>query len=183
MGNIVLIWLSLYVTGSEKTQRKPKFKSIENNGWNICVLLKNCINCLNVTFLLKEGTNNNIKSYKSPTSHFNIKNYLQFSSSNTRFGSSAKLVHHRCSTNLTHHFYFHRIPCLWNSLPTVVLTAQITSFKHKLYICMWNHFIQEFNDNDVHIPSTTSVPVASVLEWQNLHFTTNYHNFTSPLFL
>ena len=57
-----------------------------------------------------------IKSYKSPTSHFNINSYLQFSSSNTRFGSSAKLVHHRCSTNLTHHFYFHRIPRLWNSL-------------------------------------------------------------------
>ena len=91
-----------------------------------------------------------IKLYKSPTSHFNINNYLQFSSSNTRFGSSAKLVHHRCSTNLTHHFYFHRIPRLWNSLPTVDLTAQITSIKHKLYIYMWNHFIQEFNDNDVH---------------------------------
>ena len=29
-----------------------------------------------------------------------ITTYLQFSTSNTRFGSSAKLVHHRCSTNI-----------------------------------------------------------------------------------
>ena len=30
-----------------------------------------------------------IKSYKSPTSHFNHNEYLQFSFSNARFGSSA----------------------------------------------------------------------------------------------
>jgi len=97
------------------------------------------------------------KSYKSPTTYFNINNYLQFSSSNTRLGSSMKLVHHRCSTNLAQHFYFHRIPRLRNSLPIVHLTAQLETIIHKLYIHIWNHFLQEFDDSN-----TTSVPVAVV---------------------
>ena len=35
-----------------------------------------------------------IKSYKQQSSHFNITEYVQFSTSNKRFGASEKMVHH-----------------------------------------------------------------------------------------
>ena len=85
-----------------------------------------------------------IKSYKSPTSHFNINKYLQASSSNKRFDYSSKLLHHRCS--LSENFYFHHIPRLWNDR----FTASTETIKQKLYSYMWMHFLQEFKDNNVH---------------------------------
>ena len=48
-----------------------------------------------------------IKSYKQQSSHFNITEYVQFSTSNTRFGASEKMVHHRCSSNTAQNFYFY----------------------------------------------------------------------------
>ena len=47
--------------------------------------------------------------------------YTKFSSyrSNTRFGTSSKMIHHRNSSNVSHNFYFCRQPCLWNSLPPI----------------------------------------------------------------
>ena len=86
-----------------------------------------------------------IKFYKEPTTHLNINDYLQFSFSNTRFGSSSKLIHHRCSTNLTQNFYFHHLPRLWNSLPAIDLTKPANTIKQKLYI---EEFLQEFRDNN-----------------------------------
>ena len=47
--------------------------------------------------------------------------YTKFSSyrSNTRFGTSSKMIHHRSSSNVSHNSYFCRQPCLWNSLPPI----------------------------------------------------------------
>ena len=47
-----------------------------------------------------------IKSYKQQSSHFNITEYVQFSTSNTRFGASEKMVHRRCSSNTAQNFTF-----------------------------------------------------------------------------
>ena len=64
-----------------------------------------------------------IKSYKQQSSHFNnVTEYVQFSTSNTRFGASEKMVHHRCSSNTAQNFYFYRLPRLWNSLPKIELS-------------------------------------------------------------
>ena len=91
-----------------------------------------------------------IKSYKQQSSHFNITECVQFSSSNTHFGLSKKIIHHRCSSNIAWNFYFHRLPHIWSSLPKMDLSLSTNTIKHQLYNFMWDHFIQQFNDSNVH---------------------------------
>ena len=59
-----------------------------------------------------------IKSIKYPSNHFDITHFISFSSSNTRSSSYFKIQHKRTKTNVQGHFYFNRIPKLWNS-PTL----------------------------------------------------------------
>ena len=91
-----------------------------------------------------------IKSIKLPSSHFNIKDYIKFSTSNTRFGSSDKMTHYRSSSSISQNFYFHRLPRLWNSLPHIDLSLPINTIKYKLHKFMWNHFTEQFDDSNVH---------------------------------
>ena len=60
-----------------------------------------------------------VKSVKSPSSAFNIFNYVTFNTSSTRSGYFSKLLHNFATTSYTRHFYFNRIVRLWNSLPFV----------------------------------------------------------------
>ena len=76
-----------------------------------------------------------IKSHKQQSSHFNITEYAQFSTSNTQFGASEKMFHHRCSSSIAQNFYFHHLPCLWNSLPKIDLSLSTNIIKYKLYNC------------------------------------------------
>ena len=90
-----------------------------------------------------------IKSYKSSFKHFNINDYIKFSESNTRSGTTSKMIHHRGSSNISHNSYFCRLPRLWNSLPPIDLTLPIPTIKHKLFIFLWNHFTKYLNENSV----------------------------------
>ena len=90
-----------------------------------------------------------IQSYQHPSMCFNIAEYIQFSTSNTRLSSSQKMIHHKCSSNIAQNFYFHRLPRLWNSLPRIDLSFPIYTIKRKLYNYMWEHFIQNFDDTNV----------------------------------
>ena len=83
-----------------------------------------------------------IKSYKSSFKHFNINDYIKFSESNTRSGTSSKMIHHRSSSNISHNSYFCRLPRLWNSLPPIDLTLPIPTIKHKLFIFFMEPFYQ-----------------------------------------
>ena len=78
-----------------------------------------------------------IKSMRSPTDHFNIYNFVEFSSRPTRSCSNFK--------KMEGNFYFNRIPRLWNSLPT--LDANL-SLKYKLRKYFWDYFIAHFDPND-----------------------------------
>ena len=60
-----------------------------------------------------------IKSLRSPSPHFNVYNFVEFSSHSTHSFSNLKLRHSISKTNLKASFYFYRIPRLWNSLPTI----------------------------------------------------------------
>ena len=91
-----------------------------------------------------------IKSYQHPSTCFNIAKYVQFSTSNTKFGSSQKMIHHRCSSNITQNFYSHHLPRLCNSLPKIDLSLPICIIKRKLYNYMWKLFIQNFDDTNVY---------------------------------
>ena len=72
-----------------------------------------------------------IKSLKYPSSSFNITDYITFNNRSTRSSSSGKLNHVRNSTNVNRHFFFNRIPQIWNALPPIDLIStnkKITDF-------------------------------------------------------
>ena len=60
-----------------------------------------------------------LKSLRTPSPTFNILDYVSFCNSSTQSSSSHKLRHSCSSTTLSSHFYFSRLPRLWNSLPFI----------------------------------------------------------------
>ena len=84
------------------------------------------------------------KCLKSPSS-FNINNYVSFASSSTRSSANSKLLYTNSTTYSYRHFYFNRLPCVWNSLPVLSLEKSLKSFKQNLKIILWNHFIAHFD--------------------------------------
>ena len=60
-----------------------------------------------------------VKCLKFPDPSFVVKKFISFSTSSTRSGSAAKLVHKFSSTSSSHHSYFCRIVRIWNSLPPI----------------------------------------------------------------
>ena len=86
-----------------------------------------------------------IKSLKRPTNSFKITNYVSFSSSSTRSSINCKLVHKRSRLNTNRHFYFNRLPRLWNTLPPINLSHSISTIKSMLLKHMWSHFLNHFN--------------------------------------
>ena len=73
-----------------------------------------------------------VKSLKFPTNHFNIRDYISFGTTNTRLSSGHKLLHIHHTSNMNRHFFFHRIPRLWNSFPIIDLTLSLSTIKTKL---------------------------------------------------
>ena len=57
----------------------------------------------------------------SQISLFRFRYYCKFSSTSTRSSANFKLYHSKYSTNNCRHFYFNRLPRLWNSLPVFSL--------------------------------------------------------------
>ena len=80
-----------------------------------------------------------IKCLKHPTASFNIMNYIKFSAGSTRSSSFHKLVHP--SQSKSKHFYFNRLPRLWNSLPPIDLNQShdtiMNSIKTLLGLPSW----------------------------------------------
>ena len=83
------------------------------------------------------------KCLKSPS--FNINNYVSFASSSIRSSANSKLLHSNSTTYSSRHFYFNRLPRVWNSLPVLSLEQSFKSFKQNLKIILWNHFITHFD--------------------------------------
>ena len=88
-----------------------------------------------------------IKSYKSSSTHFNIRDYIKICNNNTRSGTFTKMIHQRSSSNIFHNSYFCRLPRLWNSLPPIDLSSPVNTIKFKLLHFLWNHFVENFIDN------------------------------------
>ena len=63
-----------------------------------------------------------VNMLKSPTRGFNILDYIKFSDSCTRSTGARKMVHNLSSNNSSRHFYYNRLPRLWNSLPPLDLS-------------------------------------------------------------
>ena len=60
-----------------------------------------------------------LKSLSSPSDAFNILNYATFNSSSCTRSSQSWLKHNFSHTTPSHHFYFSRLPSLWNSLTSL----------------------------------------------------------------
>ena len=73
-----------------------------------------------------------IKSLRSPSPHFNVYNFVEFSSHSTHSFCNLKLRHSISKTNLEASFYFYQIPRFWNSLPTIDINLSPSTIKHKL---------------------------------------------------
>ena len=83
-----------------------------------------------------------VTSSKSPSAHFNMLQHVNFS---TRSSLKFKLVHNLSRFNHVKHFYFNRLPRLWNSLPTIDTNQSVRSIKHKLQLFFWRHFVDHFD--------------------------------------
>lgn len=92
-----------------------------------------------------------VKNLKQNPHHFKILDYVQFCDRNTRSGTFGKLKVPFCSTNVSKHFYFNRLPTLWNSLRTPDITKSVESIKQELELQLKHHFMKEF---DSFIPCT-----------------------------
>ena len=62
-----------------------------------------------------------IRCLRSPAEHFNIKNWITFSTNVTRSGSQQRMCHSRSTSIFSRNTYFNRLPRLWNSLPPLSL--------------------------------------------------------------
>ena len=91
-----------------------------------------------------------IKSLHHPTEHFNIKDYFTFSDLNTRSSTTLKLKHAfaKSLSNSSRHFYFFRLPRLWNSLPPINLESSPASIRSSLNKFLWSHFDSHFDPSN-----------------------------------
>ena len=90
-----------------------------------------------------------VKSIKAPSDHFNIFDFVQFSSLHTRSSSNLKLKHSLSSNKFERNSYFNRIPRLWNSLPSVDINLPLSTIKSKLRKYFWDHFITNFSSDNI----------------------------------
>jgi len=86
-----------------------------------------------------------VKALKQPSNHFNIYEYISFSTVNTRSSSNNKLNHVFTSNNYTRNFYFNRISRLWNKLPSIDLSQPVSLIKANIYKYLHQHFILHFS--------------------------------------
>ncbi len=58
------------------------------------------------------------------------------------------LKHVLSSSHLQSHFYFNRLPKLWNKLPPIDLTLSSECIKHVIFKYLWSHFIKNFTSDN-----------------------------------
>ena len=81
-----------------------------------------------------------IKAIKTSDPSFNILDYVSFSTNTTRSGAGLKLRHSTSTTNLDRHFYYNRLPRLWNSLPVIHNSLS----QNAVLVTIKNHFWSTF---------------------------------------
>ena len=85
-----------------------------------------------------------VSNFKSVNEDFDLLSFVQFSKRGTRSSTGLKLSHVYAPINRSRHFFFNRIPRLWNSLPPFNLELSIATIKHNLVNLLWNHFRDNF---------------------------------------
>ena len=90
-----------------------------------------------------------VKSMKNPSAFFDIFSFIKPCNLSTRSSSSFKLRHSLSKNNSISNSYFNRIPRLWNSLPPLDITLSLPAIKSTIRDLFWNHFISNFNPDNV----------------------------------
>ena len=88
-----------------------------------------------------------IKSLKYPSESFNILDFVSFCSGSSRSAAHLRLQLSPAnrSTNHIRHFYFSRLPRLWNYLPTINLEKSVMSIKSDITAFFWSRLQQTFD--------------------------------------
>ena len=87
-----------------------------------------------------------IKSLKYPSESFNILDFVSCSGfSRSAAHLKLQLSPANRSTNRIRHFYFSRLPRLWNYLPTINLEKSVMSIKSDITAFFWSRFQQTFD--------------------------------------
>ena len=73
-------------------------------------------------------------------------------SSSSKLSPASKLIHHRSTNSVTHHFFFIRVPCLWNELPNIDISFPTSTLISRLKTYFWQHFEKTFEANWQHQP-------------------------------
>ena len=68
-----------------------------------------------------------LKSFHSPTPNFNIMDFVTFRTGPSRSSSLRKMHIPFNPSNRSRHFYFSRLPRIWNSLPTLDPSSSVSS--------------------------------------------------------
>ena len=89
-----------------------------------------------------------LKCLKSPSKSFNITDFVTFSSSSTRSSSSMKLKHTYTNNNTSRHFFFNRLPRLWNRLPPLDCSLPLPVLSSYIKTFFWSHFLQHFDPSN-----------------------------------
>ena len=74
-----------------------------------------------------------LKSLKSPSTHFNIHNYIKFATGPIWSSTFNNLEHQLALNNVTRHSYLYRLTRLWNSLPPIDCTLSISTNKQMIF--------------------------------------------------
>ncbi len=102
--------------------------------------------------------------YKRQSNRFNILNYVTISNKNTHSSNKITLCHVRSSTSKSKHFYFNRLPRLWNRLPAIDITLSSRSIRASLREFLWNHALHK--NLTIHALITFYVHVANALPFR-----------------
>ena len=135
------------ITALEKVQRRATKYIVNDSSLNYKDRLMK-LNMLPLMYLLEiADIMFAVSSVKSPGVHFDIHNYITFSSSNTRSSSQFKLNHRLTNNNLTRHSYFYRLPRLWNSLPSINSSLSMRTIKSLITSHLFTHFTLTFDSD------------------------------------
>ena len=79
---------------------------------------------------------------------FNINSFVSFATQSTRAASHYKLSHSALLSTLSSRFYFHRLPHLWNMLPTFDLSLSSMTLCIRFKKFLWSHFLEHFDSDN-----------------------------------
>ena len=88
-----------------------------------------------------------VKSVGNPTLSFDIQQFISFSHL-SRHSSNSRLIYNYSRLNLVRHFYFNRLPRLWNSLPPMDQNLTVAQVISRIKAYFWDKFLTSFNPKD-----------------------------------